>query len=434
LLIGRSVYLHETPTHFMTPLPLLPSASALPAIPGAAPAAAVASVDFAALLPAVIVPGLPRQAVAETGKDLPAAAADEEELAGDTAVAWTIPPLWDGVRAPVVAGEAVTPADVPAVAAPALPPSAAFPLFDTAPAGRFPGEGRGPVATGPLLNHKLRPTEMLSAARDLVVDPAGPAPAPSTEQQAPSTIVPQLGPGLRRGAGASEAMASTSHPALQAEATPPTGSSKDQPTNPAAPQQPGTRLPADPIQPLRVAPAAQVFAAALHQAARDERRSDAPEPTITGIPLTTDLTPHAVTAAENTRHAALDMARDTWPGKMIERIDMMRDALDAADTSIRLVPDKLGAIDVSLRKDGDTVQVQFTAHQAETRQLLADAQPKLAELAEAKGLRLSAQLGDRSGQHQQQRAPTTAPQHATNNRPSRAASNDDAAVADERIA
>lgn len=192
-----------------------------------------------------------------------------------------------------------------------------------------------------------------------------------------------------------------------------------------------------PAQAGQVAPAAQIFAAAIHRATRDDRAAGPGEALITANPAAmTDLAPHPVAAIDGGRHAALDMFRETWPTKMIERIEMIRDAMDAVDTSIRLVPDKLGTIDVSLRRDGDAVAVQFNAQQAETRQLLADAQPKLAELAEARGLKLTAQAGHGDGQsqhsHQQQRAPSAAP--LSPDRASRIASDDDAALADERIA
>ncbi|ONF96792.1 flagellar hook-length control protein FliK [Sphingomonas jeddahensis] len=697
----------------MLPIPFLSAGSALPALPGTTPVAAPGAIDFAALLPAGIPTLMPRQGDAEPGKQLPAIAAEQDDPAGGAAVAWIVPPIWDMMRAPVVAapneampaeprpavsrsagtlafpatGQATSagissgataapphPASHPSVAvgaspaaidaAPAVPPrsresrglvaanalttaaldqqrqvtasespiadvvppasihagegghplapaplpdsrlprrgsertaAAAAPLPGTPPrapvandhpsqaaltptlvTGIHPGEDTGAVAieqmpvpipdpgtepphaalttaTAPIIHPDdsrspvaadptLAPgpdlgTQPLRAALTPVLTAAtnfdeGPSPvaarptvaagpgqgeAPSLirykaasstsiltgEGQLPVAPAPVPVPGLARGmesspvtlttaiaaaishgrspgtpatnldpgtelspaaaraaapSGAihtSEGVASVSPAPLsepasrqvgvegdiapagagQPEASPRTASTKDQPAPivgqpAAAPQQPAV-----PLQPARIAPAAQVFAAAIHQAARDERRPDAPDSMIAAIaPATTDLAAHAVTAVEGTRHPALDMARDTWPAKMIERIEMIRDAMDAVDTSIRLIPDKLGAIDVSLKQDGDTVQVHIVAQQPETRQLLADAQPKLAELAEAKGLKLSAQLGDGGGQQQQQRAPN-APQQTTTTRPGRAASNDDAAaLADERIA
>ena len=166
-------------------------------------------------------------------------------------------------------------------------------------------------------------------------------------------------------------------------------------------------------QPGTVASAARVFGAAIQAASRKREEPDTPAaPSESAlIPIGTTAT-HEIKAAD-AQQAPLDMRQDRWPHAMIERIEMLRDAADAVDTRIRLVPDALGAIDVSVKTDGDTVRVQFTAEQAATRTLLADAQPRLAELAEARGLKLAqGSLGD-SGAHQQ-RSPTS-PQ--TPNRP-----------------
>jgi len=166
-------------------------------------------------------------------------------------------------------------------------------------------------------------------------------------------------------------------------------------------------------QPGTVASAAMVFGAAIQAATRKRDESDNP-----AAPSDTPPTPVGATATHEIKvadahQAPLDMRQDRWPHAMIERIEMLRDAADAVDTRIRLVPDALGAIDVSVKTDGDTVRVHFNAEQAATRTLLADAQPRLAELAEARGLKLSqGSLGDSGAQ--QQRAPM-APQ--TPNRP-----------------
>jgi len=166
-------------------------------------------------------------------------------------------------------------------------------------------------------------------------------------------------------------------------------------------------------QPGTVASAAMVFGAAI-QAATKRRE----EPDTLAAPSDTPLTPIGATTTHeikvaDAQQAPLDMRQERWPHAMIERIEMLRDAADAVDTRIRLVPDALGAIDVSVKTDGDTVRVHFNAEQAATRTLLADAQPRLAELAEARGLKLAqGSLGDSGAQ--QQRAPA-APQ--TPNRP-----------------
>ena len=63
---------------------------------------------------------------------------------------------------------------------------------------------------------------------------------------------------------------------------------------------------------------------------------------------------------------------------MIAHIETLRDNADAGDTRIRLIPDALGTIDVAVKRDHDTLHVQFTAEQATTRTLIQDAQPRLA--------------------------------------------------------
>ncbi len=163
-------------------------------------------------------------------------------------------------------------------------------------------------------------------------------------------------------------------------------------------------------QPGTVASAAHVFGAAI-QAAAHGRDEPADTPAIG--PLAAPVAAPAIAAIPHADpQAPLDMRHERWPTAMIERIEVLRDAANATDTRIRLIPDALGAIDVSVRKDGDTLHVQFTAEQAATRTLLQDAQPRLAELADARGLKLSqsaVETGAGTGQHQQ-RAATPQPQ------------------------
>lgn len=258
----------------------------------------------------------------------------------------------------------------------------------------FPGEGGGPVAVG-----------------SVVQTPVAPVVQPVREGDVPVAAVAQLDPGLHRVgaeagvvaapaaavvAGGEKAVAEkrVTEPAVQAKVAAPIARTAE----------------LQPLAPARIAPASQMFAAAIQRAVRDERRPVASDT----IALLTGTTAAAHSATIDTPATPLDMARETWPTKMIERIEALRDLADANDTSICLVPDKLGAIDVSLKQDGDTVQVQLNAHQPETRQLLAEAQPKLTEMAEAKGLRLSTQTGDGSAngqQPQQQRAAITTTNH-----------------------
>lgn len=141
----------------------------------------------------------------------------------------------------------------------------------------------------------------------------------------------------------------------------------------------------------QAAPAAQVFAAALAAPLVEPLDTATPaDPASPEIQLLRSLEVQRTTvqATAQADQAPLDLSRDDWTGKMIERIAALRDGVEAADTRIRLAPEHLGTIDVSIRRDGDRLQVHFTAENPATRQLLADAAPRLAELAEARGLRL----------------------------------------------
>ncbi|KQM74232.1 flagellar hook-length control protein FliK [Sphingomonas sp. Leaf20] len=172
-------------------------------------------------------------------------------------------------------------------------------------------------------------------------------------------------------------------------------------------------------QPGTVASAAHVFGAAI-QAAAHGRDEPADTPAI-GPLAAPAATPAIASIAPSDPQAPLDMRHERWPTAMIERIEVLRDAANATDTRIRLIPDALGAIDVSVRKDGDTLHVHFNAEQAATRTLLQDAQPRLAELADARGLKLShgaVETGAGTGQHQQ-RAATPQPQQQQPSAPAR---------------
>ena len=159
--------------------------------------------------------------------------------------------------------------------------------------------------------------------------------------------------------------------------------------------------------------------------ATDEReraapRDDADPMTIAAAPapLATPIRTDTVTPAP------LDMTQSRWPQTMVDRIETLRDAAaeaaDAADTRIRLVPDRLGTIEIGLRRDGDTIHVRFTAEQAETRALLQDAQPRLIEAAGERGLKLgqtSVEAAAASQQASQQGAGQQSPQQQPSGQP-----------------
>jgi flagellar hook-length control protein FliK len=114
---------------------------------------------------------------------------------------------------------------------------------------------------------------------------------------------------------------------------------------------------------------------------------------------------------------------------MIDHIETLRDGADANDTRIRLVPDALGTVDVAVQRSGDAIHVHFTAENPATRTLLTEAQPRLAELAEQRGVRIagcSVETGSGSGSGGGQ-PPHRAPAPITNvsvSTPSEAAGDD----------
>jgi flagellar hook-length control protein FliK len=191
------------------------------------------------------------------------------------------------------------------------------------------------------------------------------------------------------------------------------------------------------LPPTIVLPAGQAFGAALQKAWAAERKPVAR--LAEAVSFTASQTsPTAPTMAEPVL-PALDTADHGWPQAMVERIERLQDAADATSTRIRLLPDALGAIDVAVRREGELLHVQFTAAEAQTRQLLADAQPRLAEAADARGLRLGradVSGGDLSGQHsgtgERQQRPPSSPSHPT--RPAAPRAPDRADPTDTRIA
>lgn len=84
---------------------------------------------------------------------------------------------------------------------------------------------------------------------------------------------------------------------------------------------------------------------ALNPAARDTREDSEGGLFATGAIgggtlLQAGATTIPVAGTADARQQALDMGRHDWPQKMIDHIDALRDAANANDTSIRLVPDR----------------------------------------------------------------------------------------------
>jgi flagellar hook-length control protein FliK len=152
--------------------------------------------------------------------------------------------------------------------------------------------------------------------------------------------------------------------------------------------------PVDPA-PATVQPARQAFAAALAALSarapkRDDDVTDPQSLTAASVAPTGDTQiPAAVPQVADGQGAALDLRHDRGLRGMIDHIDALRDDANARDTRIRLVPDALGTVDVAVRRDGDAVHVRFSSANEATRVVLNDAQPRLAQLAEASGLRIA---------------------------------------------
>lgn len=163
----------------------------------------------------------------------------------------------------------------------------------------------------------------------------------------------------------------------------------------ATPPAVAATIPAALAPPAQAAPAAasaissEAAALGFDPTARDDRKKAA-DPVASPTTLTTEVAlQNAVQPTGDTRHVPLDLRGDTGLQKMIDHIETLRDGADANDTRIRLVPDALGTVDVAVQRSGDAIHVHFTAENPATRTLLTEAQPRLAELAEQRGVRIA---------------------------------------------
>ncbi|WP_343521567.1 flagellar hook-length control protein FliK [Sphingomonas sp.] len=337
---------------------LLASASLLPLTPAIPPrvasVAVPAAADFMAMLGNLVVApdgksqGGKGQAVAADGKNLPVA--DEDAEAGDPVIAWLptgLVPLQPLDPAPLPGVALVTPSPVGVETGAVMLPA---------------GEAASivlPEATRP-----IPPAETAAAPIAMVeATPAGPAPVEPTIVT--GDAMPPATPEIDLDAIARAPREQLARPV------------------PIAPQPvvPGT---------TPAAPAAQVFAAAI-SAAYDSPSTPASRPTEPAIVQgqgAAEQLRTTVQAMSGAEQAPLDLSRDDWAGKMVDRIAALRDAAEAADTRIRLAPEHLGNVDVSIRREGDRLHVHFAADSPATRQLLAEAAPRLAELADSRGLKL----------------------------------------------
>lgn len=171
---------------------------------------------------------------------------------------------------------------------------------------------------------------------------------------------------------------------------------------------------------------------------RRQTRGDTSISSLTAPAAVHSATAQAVPATADAQQPALDLQTRDGMQAMVDRIAALRDSPNARETSIRLSPDALGTVDISIRHEGDRVHVHFTADSATARAALAEAQPRLAELAEARGLRLGQTSidGGTAGQSQnsQGQRQSAAPQPAFTAAPASALASETATDADERVA
>jgi hypothetical protein len=73
---------------------------------------------------------------------------------------------------------------------------------------------------------------------------------------------------------------------------------------------------------------------------------------------------------------------------MIDKIEALQGGGPVRETRLSLMPEGLGKVDISIRQDDAGLHVQFNTDTQAARQLIADAQPKLAEIAQERGIRL----------------------------------------------
>ncbi|MCW3834822.1 flagellar hook-length control protein FliK [Sphingomonas canadensis] len=428
------------------------SAGARPAAPAAAGAALFSLALTSIQLPRAgtadapeppVAGGDGRQSVAGGGKELPLATAegapgeDDAETAeedADPAFAWFAAPL------PVMENP------VPVQGAPANA------------AARMMVPLAGPSAADSELVEALRLAGQVIAPADAAGAAAGTAPAVPVQPdaaapQAEAAAVLSDLAGLPAVAPAARAPGFAPRAVLQADEA---GSEATVPAriafaHAAATHAGGTALAAVPAVAPRAVPAEQVAPAALSFTLAPQL-ADALAPATARRPaalardaalgiVSGTLTPDAprtplTPGVQEVQQPVLDMRRHEWIGAMVERIEALRDAAGLREANIRLAPDALGTVDVSIRREGDALHVHFAADSAATRSMISEAQPRLAELAEARGLRLAGSSVDAgtAGQGGQRQDPAPRAQQLPSAPPPARADGAAADESDQRIA
>lgn len=375
---------------------------------------------------AALLPGVPLPVAPEAKADLPTAgAAPVSGRPGPKAERWTLPAI-STIKPP--------PPMVATDPAPSLPVPDARPVTEDilstlpapAPAGaplpaKVPGSvtettspavpvavAPAPVAPKPATEPSPPPAPVVQAARAMVADAirAGVRIEPVALPAAPVLPLAPIALPANWQAQAAPVVA-VAAPVPLAAALPVVAESRPVPTplaegvaadgrpvlsppidqRPAPLPLPQPQPPAGP-DPAAVPALAAAVTAVTQPAGKDHDPADPTDP-LAGLAPATAAQPVATIApATGGERSMLDLTQERWPQAMVAHIERLRDAADAADTRIRLVPDALGAIDIGVRQEGETLHVHFTAAEAQTRSLLQEAQPRLAEAAEQRGLKL----------------------------------------------
>lgn len=413
-------WLAAAPITSPAPMPISGAAVTISVHTVAAEASAPVPVAPAMLAPA---PSLATGAVPVPGSDTPHA----PSVAAPQPLAATVP-------APVAPGSAqpVTPAARPGIPAPATPTTAppVVPLASPAPPRTAPA-ALSRVAARPVLATPAPPEQPAMAAQPAAVySPlaqavslaAGDAPIDPAAVDAMIVGIEETG---MPQAGAVAMKPLLEQPALVRPGAP----GRQHPLGADAELLP----PASPAGAAIAAAALSLDTAA--QPIRFQRPVDAVITPLAPAPLDTPVTVQSVApAAFDAREALLDMRREEWAGEMVEIIETMREASPLRETRIRLAPDMLGNVDVSIRKDGDRVHVHFVAENPAARQMLQDAQPRLTEAAEQRGLRLGQTSVDAGAGQQGQRQENGQQPNQPARPASARAKPDRATQSDERIA
>lgn len=167
------------------------------------------------------------------------------------------------------------------------------------------------------------------------------------------------------------------------------------------------------VQPVQTPPVTRVASAPAPEAVveavqvdapapRPRRDDDAPPLPTPAAPAIDAATLRPVAAPVTAAQPQLDTRQPQWMEGMIDRIETLRDASPTqGETRIRLSPDALGDVEVAIRTSDDgRVHVHFSSDNADAGRLLADAQPRLVQLAESRGLKLGGMQVDVGTQQQ----------------------------------